>query len=104
MENKFNKFKTDLDNSVSPEEVQDIIFEIAQEKIEVAKQDNKELIYAETSYLYQLERYANRKIVELSNERLGYLNLFLIESRRVLEKDIFKRIKENTFAKMKINN
>lgn len=104
MENIFKQLKTKLYAAETIIELQDLIFDIAEEKITVAKQDDKELIYAETSYLYQLEKYANRKIADISNKRLGFLNLFVIEARKQLDKETFQSIKLIVREKLKNKN
>lgn len=96
------QLKQDLYSAQCPDEVQQIIFTIADEKIRVAKTEDKPLMYAETSYLHQLEKYAERRIKDLENRRLGWLNLFHIESRRSLDKENYLQIK-NKVAEI-INN
>lgn len=101
---KFQKLKFALDNAKSANEVQDIIFQIADEKINVAMGEDKPLMYAETSYLHQLEKYAGRRVSELPNERFGFLNAYFIESRRILDRELHNEIKNRVCEKVYAKN
>lgn len=100
MENKFNHLKQELQSAQTVDEVQELLFRISEEKIEVAMQSDGLMVYAETSYLHQLEKYAERLIKEMSNEKFSFLNLYFIESRRALEKELHKEIKNKVHEKL----
>lgn len=94
MENKFNDLRVALDQALSVDDVQDLIFKIAEEKINVARQEDPLMVYAETGYLYQLERFAHRRISELSDKRFGFLNAYFIQSRKNLDREVHNNIKK----------
>lgn len=100
MENKFNYLKTELQSASTVDEVQELIFRISEEKIRVAGQADGLMVYAETSYLHQLEKYAERLIKEMSNEKFSFLNIYFIESRRAIDRELHKEIKNKVHEKL----